>query len=235
MSSVPIFPGATGSHAVEGARRDKLGWDEISARSAKIVSFSGMCFCSSLVFIWFSSLRSGWSRAVSEDDSLWADIRCSVLCHVGNWRKCGCHRDDQGTSSDRIGAEYPCHDLHHEGEKTCSTTLCVMLKSHEIDMTPPNVLAETTKQVVKILRSPGCKQVLVLSYTSYILKIYRKSPVFVSSTEVAVELTSTFAHRKSVLVLLHLRLVTFSSDCVPYFESRTLMGMVSTTSVKHAL
>ena len=48
MSGTPILPGASGHHDVEGARRDKLGWDEISARSAKIVSFSGMPFCSSL-------------------------------------------------------------------------------------------------------------------------------------------------------------------------------------------
>ena len=27
----------------------------------------------------------------------------------------------------------------------------------KIDMTPPNVLAETVKQVVKILKSPGCR------------------------------------------------------------------------------
>lgn len=49
MTGVPILPGATGPHDFEGARRDKLGWDEISARSAKIVSFSGMSFCSSFV------------------------------------------------------------------------------------------------------------------------------------------------------------------------------------------
>jgi GTPase len=46
----------------------------------------------------------------------------------------------------------------------------------KIDMTPPNVLAETVKQVVKILKSPGC----------------RKTPVFVKSLEMAVELASSF-------------------------------------------
>jgi GTPase len=29
----------------------------------------------------------------------------------------------------------------------------------QIDMTPPNVLAESIKQVVKILKSPGCRYV----------------------------------------------------------------------------
>ena len=47
----------------------------------------------------------------------------------------------------------------------------------KIDMTPPNVLAETIKQVVKILKSPGC----------------RKTPVFVKSLETAVEVSQVFA------------------------------------------
>ncbi|KDR75898.1 hypothetical protein GALMADRAFT_140480 [Galerina marginata CBS 339.88] len=46
----------------------------------------------------------------------------------------------------------------------------------KIDMTPPNVLAETVKQVVKILKSPGC----------------RKNPVFVKSIETAVEIATSF-------------------------------------------
>ncbi|KAE9411508.1 P-loop containing nucleoside triphosphate hydrolase protein [Gymnopus androsaceus JB14] len=50
----------------------------------------------------------------------------------------------------------------------------------KIDMTPANVQAETVKQVVKILRSPGC----------------RKVPVFVKSSEVAVELATGFGKEK---------------------------------------
>ncbi|KAJ6499292.1 GTP-binding protein 1 [Mycena sanguinolenta] len=46
----------------------------------------------------------------------------------------------------------------------------------KIDMTPPNVLAETIKQVTKILKSPGC----------------RKTPVFVKSLETAVEISTAF-------------------------------------------
>lgn len=47
-------------------------------------------------------------------------------------------------------------------------------------MTPPNVLAETVKQVVKILKSPGC----------------RKNPVFVKSMDTAVELSQVFAKER---------------------------------------
>jgi len=46
----------------------------------------------------------------------------------------------------------------------------------KIDMTPPNVLNETIKQVDKILKSPGC----------------RKTPVFVKSVETAVEIAKAF-------------------------------------------
>ncbi|KAH7108077.1 P-loop containing nucleoside triphosphate hydrolase protein [Auriculariales sp. MPI-PUGE-AT-0066] len=46
----------------------------------------------------------------------------------------------------------------------------------KIDMTPPNIIAETVKQVTKVLRSPGC----------------RKTPVFVKTTELAVELSQAF-------------------------------------------
>ncbi|RDB16788.1 GTP-binding protein 1 [Hypsizygus marmoreus] len=46
----------------------------------------------------------------------------------------------------------------------------------KIDMTPANKTAETIKQVVKILKSPGC----------------RKTPVFVNSLETAVELSTSF-------------------------------------------
>jgi GTPase len=40
----------------------------------------------------------------------------------------------------------------------CITTFCeTHMRISKIDMTPPNVLAETVKQVVKILKSPGCR------------------------------------------------------------------------------
>lgn len=47
----------------------------------------------------------------------------------------------------------------------------------KIDMTPPNIIAETVKQVTKVLRSPGC----------------RKTPVFVKTIEMAVELSQALA------------------------------------------
>ncbi|TCD71239.1 hypothetical protein EIP91_011717 [Steccherinum ochraceum] len=52
----------------------------------------------------------------------------------------------------------------------------------KIDMTPANILAETIKQVTKILKSPGC----------------RKTPVFVKSMEVAIEVSQVFAKERWV-------------------------------------
>ncbi|KAG6844560.1 hypothetical protein H0H87_005902 [Tephrocybe sp. NHM501043] len=46
----------------------------------------------------------------------------------------------------------------------------------KIDMTPANKTAETIKQVVKVLKSPGC----------------RKTPVFVKDIETAIELSTSF-------------------------------------------
>jgi len=47
-------------------------------------------------------------------------------------------------------------------------------------MTPENVLEETKKQVMKILKSPGC----------------RKTPVFVKNLETAVEISQAFTREK---------------------------------------
>lgn len=64
----------------------------------------------------------------------------------------------------------------------------------QIDMTPPNVLAETIKQVVKILKSPGCRY----AHHGYCTRIHtyafeiRKTPVFVKSVETAVDIATSF-------------------------------------------
>ncbi|CCO30776.1 GTP-binding protein 1 [Rhizoctonia solani AG-1 IB] len=55
-----------------------------------------------------------------------------------------------------------------------------------IDMTPANVLQDTIKQVVKILKSPGC----------------RKTPVFVKSMEQAVELSRAFTTERLCPIFL---------------------------------
>ncbi|KDQ53478.1 hypothetical protein JAAARDRAFT_209844 [Jaapia argillacea MUCL 33604] len=56
----------------------------------------------------------------------------------------------------------------------------------KIDMTPANILQETVKQVVKVLKSPGC----------------RKTPVFVKSVEIAVELSQVYAKERLCPIFL---------------------------------
>ncbi|KAG8213710.1 P-loop containing nucleoside triphosphate hydrolase protein, partial [Butyriboletus roseoflavus] len=146
-AGVPILPGATGPHDVEGARRDKLGWDEISARSAKIISFSDLAGHERYLKTTLYGLTSGAPS-------------CVILMIGANAGLIGMAKEHLAIA---LALNVP-------------VIVCIT----KIDMTPPKILAETNKQVVKILRSPGC----------------RKAPVFVNSIEVAVELTSTFAHRK---------------------------------------
>lgn len=52
-------------------------------------------------------------------------------------------------------------------------------------MTPPNVLEQTLKQLVKVLRSPGC----------------RKQPVFVKDLGQACELAQGFVEEKYVPII----------------------------------
>jgi GTPase len=75
----------------------------------------------------------------------------------------------------------------------------------KIDMTPPNILNETTKQIVKILKSPGC----------------RKTPVFVNSMEVAVESSQTFAQYKLCPVF---RVSNVTGEGLDYF--RTFLNLL---------
>ncbi|CUA69196.1 GTP-binding protein 1, partial [Pongo abelii] [Rhizoctonia solani] len=62
----------------------------------------------------------------------------------------------------------------------------VIVTITKIDMTPANVLQDTIKQVVKILKSPGC----------------RKTPVFVKSMEQAVELSRVFTTERLCPIFL---------------------------------
>jgi len=70
-------------------------------------------------------------------------------------------------------------------------------------MTPPIVLAETVKQVVKILKSPGCRSAHIMfspcSCYEFLIASVRKTPVFIKSIETAVEIATSFGSEKSDL------------------------------------
>lgn len=56
----------------------------------------------------------------------------------------------------------------------------------KVDMTPPNVLEQTLKQLNKVLKSPGC----------------RKQPVYVKDVGMAAELATGFVAEKACPIFL---------------------------------
>jgi len=70
----------------------------------------------------------------------------------------------------------------------------------QVDMTPPNKLEETLSQVVKILRSRGCRRVpigFIHAVLTYTISASRKNPVFVKSVEAAIEVSQVYAKERS--------------------------------------
>ena len=58
-------------------------------------------------------------------------------------------------------------------------------------------MEETVKQVVKILKSPGCRYAFATTLAAVKLSAHlSKTPVFVKSAEVAMELAPAFAKEK---------------------------------------
>jgi hypothetical protein len=82
----------------------------------------------------------------------------------------------------------------------CRTSDNILLLPTKIDMTPPNVQAETLKQVVKILKSPGCRFVDQTGFIEPFPKLVgpRKTPVFVKSMETAIEISKAFGKDRFV-------------------------------------
>lgn len=143
----PILPASTHVGESGAVRQEKLGWEEISKGSAKIISFIDLAGHEKYLKTTLYGLTSG-------------SPSCVILI-------VGANAGLIGMSKEHLAA-------------ALALTIPVIVCITKIDMTPPNVMEETVKQVVKILRSPGC----------------RKTPVFVKSAEIAMELAPTFAKDK---------------------------------------
>ncbi|KAF8514255.1 GTP-binding protein 1 [Hysterangium stoloniferum] len=144
---LPILPTTHFSNEMETIRREKLGWDEISKQSAKIVSFIDLAGHERYLKTTLYGLTSGSPSLV-------------MLMVAANAGLIGMSKEHLAIA---LALSVP-------------VVVCIT----KIDMTPPNILAETVKQVVKILKSPGC----------------RKTPVFVRNMETAAELSQVFAHER---------------------------------------
>ncbi|KAF9792749.1 P-loop containing nucleoside triphosphate hydrolase protein [Thelephora terrestris] len=146
----PILPASTHIGESGAIRQEKIGWEEISKESAKIISF-----------IVTTDLAGHEKYLKTTLYGLTSGSPSCVILIVG------ANAGLIGMSKEHLAA-------------ALALTIPVIVCITKIDMTPPNVMEETVKQVVKILRSPGC----------------RKTPVFVKSAEVAMELAPTFATDK---------------------------------------
>lgn len=73
-------------------------------------------------------------------------------------------------------------------------------------MTPANVMQKNIQDVVKILKSPGCRYVVRDGFTVFVNYWHRKIPVFVKSQEMAVELATCFATERSIITPTYIHL-----------------------------
>ncbi|KAG8898937.1 hypothetical protein FRC00_002125, partial [Tulasnella sp. 408] len=107
------------------ARREKLGWDEISMQASRVVSFIDLAGHERYLKTSLFGLTSG-----APD--------CVLLMVGGNAGMIGMSKEHLAVA--------------------LALSVPVVVAITKIDMTPENVLAETKKQVQKILRSPGCRK-----------------------------------------------------------------------------
>ncbi|KAN0133983.1 P-loop containing nucleoside triphosphate hydrolase protein [Lactarius tabidus] len=147
VDGAPILPLSSGSVDPDVLRREKLGWEEISHRSAKIVTFIDLAGHERYLKTTLYGLTSGAPS-------------CVILVIGANAGVIGMSKEHLAVA---LALSVP-------------IVVCIT----KIDMTPPNKLEETLSQVVKILRSRGC----------------RRNPVFVKSIEAAVEISQVYAKDK---------------------------------------
>jgi hypothetical protein len=110
---VPVLPNTSHLTDAEAIRHEKLGWDKISEKSAKIVSFIGQRLGGFSSLWLLNRFRSGWSRTLPQDHSLWSYVRFSISSPFDGWRKRGANWDVQRASSYCFGTERPGRCLRH--------------------------------------------------------------------------------------------------------------------------
>jgi GTPase len=80
---------------------------------------------------------------------------------------------------------------------TLALSVPVAVVISKIDMTPANVLQETIKQLVKVLKSPGSRLApRHCQECRYLSRPRRKTPVFVNSLEIATQVSQEFVLKR---------------------------------------
>ncbi|KAK2463278.1 hypothetical protein APHAL10511_004933 [Amanita phalloides] len=143
-AGLPVLPKISSAADGEVVRREKMAWEEISSKSAKIVSFSDLAGHERYLKTTLYGLTSGAPS-------------CIMIMVGANAGIIGMSKEHLAIS---LALSVP-------------FIICIT----KIDMTPANVMQMNILEVVKILKSPGC----------------RKTPVFVESQEMAIELATSFA------------------------------------------
>ncbi|KAG8808888.1 hypothetical protein FRC17_003725, partial [Serendipita sp. 399] len=147
-SGNPILPAVAAAPDSEVVKRERLGWEDIAARSSKIISFIDLAGHERYLKTTLYGLTSGAPSCVF----LMAGANAAGLI---------------GMSKEHLAI-------------SLALSVPVVVCITKIDMTPANVLNETIKHIVKVLKSPGC----------------RKTPVFVNSVECAAELSQVFIGKR---------------------------------------
>lgn len=142
-SGQPILPNTSHTADPDTIRREKLGWEEISLQAAKIVSFIDLAGHEKYLKTTLYGLTSGAPS-------------CVILIVGANAGLIGMSKEHLAIA---LALSVPVVVCITKASliQSARTFSGIYMHIYKIDMTPPNVLAETVKQVVKILKSPGCR------------------------------------------------------------------------------
>ncbi|PFH51480.1 hypothetical protein AMATHDRAFT_74844 [Amanita thiersii Skay4041] len=149
----PILPNISSTADADTVRREKLSWEEISTKAAKIVSFIDL---------------AGHERYLKT--TLYGLTSSAPSCVI---LMVGANAGIIGMSKEHLAI-------------SLALNVPVVVCITKVDMTPRAVMEKKIEEVIKILKSPGC----------------RKIPVFVKSQEVAVEIATCFAFERLCPIFL---------------------------------
>lgn len=147
-------------------RREKLGWEEISHRSAKIVTFIGGSYLSLDICASHHKVLdlAGHERYLKTTlYGLTSGAPSCVILVIGaNAGVIGMSKEHLAVA---LALSVPIVVCITKVSRLSVVQLIHWVfttVASQVDMTPPNKLEETLSQVVKILRSRGCRRVLPL-------------------------------------------------------------------------
>lgn len=158
-SGKPIFP-TSDHHDASGAKREKLTWEEICKRASKVVSFIDLAGHER----YFKTTLFGLSGCAPDYVMLMVGGNAGLI----------------GMSKEHLGVALALNVPIAVCVTKVSNPSCSLL-TLQTDMTPPNILEQTTNMLVKVLKSPGC----------------RRLPVFIENARQAVDCARQLSHRTS--------------------------------------